>query len=166
MLRLEFILFLSFLLSCGPGRAQHVHSSEYDAMLRLLLDMSVPTVDVADLDIADGALLLDAREKDEFNVAHLPNARWVGFNDFDLSRVKDVPKDAPIIVYCSVGYRSEKVSEKLRNAGYSHVKNLYGGIFEWVNSGKAVVDENGPTTKVHGYNTVWSVWLTKGEIVY
>jgi 3-mercaptopyruvate sulfurtransferase SseA len=70
-------------------------------------------------------------------------------------------------VYCSVGYRSEKVSEQLRQAGYQTVYNLYGGIFEWKNQGHPVVNAEGePTERVHAYNRSWGVWLKKGDKVY
>ena len=42
-------------------------------------------------------------------------------------------KSDTIVLYCSIGYRSEKIGEKLVEMGYGHVFNLYGGIFEWVN---------------------------------
>jgi len=58
------------------------------------------------------------------------------------------------------------VSEKLLSAGYQHVSNLYGGIFEWVNQGNPLYNENGPTSKVHAYSRTWGVWLNKGEKVY
>jgi 3-mercaptopyruvate sulfurtransferase SseA len=66
-----------------------------------------------------------------------------------------------------VGYRSEKISEKLKQAGFKDVSNLYGGIFEWVNQGNPVVDENGKITdNIHAYSKTWGVWLNKGVKVY
>jgi hypothetical protein len=71
------------------------------------------------------------------------------------------------VVYCTVGVRSEKVGEKLKAAGYQNVRNLYGSIFEWVNQGNPVVDNQGkPTQQVHAYSRVWGVWLNKGEKIY
>ena len=99
-------------------------------------------------------------------MSHIQDAIWVGYDDFDLSRVGEVEKNQKIVVYCSVGYRSEKVSEKLIEAGYEDVANLYGGIFEWRNQDQEVVDEQGQTNKVHAYDKVWGVWVTKGEKVY
>jgi len=104
-------------------------------------------------------LLLDARAREEFATSHISGAAWVGYDDFDLLRVAAVPKNQPIVVYCSVGYRSGKIAEKLTKAGYTEVYNLWGGIFHWYNSGKEVVDKNGPTSHVHPYNEKWSKWL-------
>ncbi len=81
--------------------------------------------------------------------------------------VEKLNKDSPIIVYCSVGYRSERVGEKLKSAGFKNVKNLYGGIFQWVNEGHPVVNKKDHwTDSVHTYNKNWSQWLTKGIKVY
>lgn len=72
----------------------------------------------------------------------------------------DIPKDAKIVLYCSVGYRSEKIGEKLQKMGYTDVNNLFGSLFEWVNRGYKVVDKDGnETQKVHTYNKDWSQWV-------
>lgn len=143
-----------------PGRA-------YRTMLKAMYKNTVPTVDVAGLKKMPDVVLLDTRSKAEYEVSHLPGARWVGYDDFDLKRVADIPKGATVVTYCSVGVRSERVGEKLLAAGYQHVHNLYGSLFEWVNEGNPVVDNQGkPTQRVHGYSRLWGIWLKKGDVVY
>ena len=84
-----------------------------------------------------------------------------------LAAVKNVAKGAEIIVYCSIGKRSEQITQKLDKAGYSNVSNLYGGIFEWVNQGGEVVDVNNKrTNRVDAHGRFWGQWLDKGEKVY
>ena len=142
-------------------------SKTYKALLETLYSKSVPLVSCEELKKMPNVVLLDTRERSEFDVSHLPNARWVGYDDFDLSRVRDIPKNANIVTYCSVGYRSEKVGDKLLAAGYKSVHNLYGSLFEWVNQGNPVVDKSGkPTPRVHAYSRAWGIWLRKGEKVY
>jgi rhodanese-related sulfurtransferase len=110
--------------------------------------------------------LLDTREAKEYRVSHLKNARHVGFFWFDMRSVYDIPKDATVVLYCSVGIRSEKIGEKLLKAGYQNVYNLYGSIFEWVNQKNPVYQSNGvQTSEIHGYNEDWSRWLERGAIV-
>lgn len=114
-------------------------------------------------------VLLDAREKIEYKVSHLKNANFVGYDNFNLEYViKKFPKkDTSIVVYCSLGVRSELIAEKIKKAGYSNVYNLYGGIFEWKNKENEVVDNKEKTTeKVHTFNKEWSKWLKKGKKVY
>jgi predicted sulfurtransferase len=81
------------------------------------------------------------------------------------STVKD--KNANIVVYCSIGVRSEQIGEKLLKLGYKNVYNLYGGIFEYKNSGgKVVNNQNKVTDSIHTFNKTWSAYLTKGIKVY
>jgi rhodanese-related sulfurtransferase len=109
-------------------------------------------------------VLLDTRSAKEYAVSHLPNAKFVGYDNFDISMVNDIPKDKEIIVYCSVGYRSDKVGEKLKKAGFENVKNMYGGIFQWKNEDFEVVNQGGEKTdSVHTYNKRWSKWLEDGK---
>lgn len=107
--------------------------------------------------------LLDARPKAEFDVAHLKNARCVGFENFDKAAVEDLDRDSPIVVYCSVGYRSERVGEQLRELGFTRVLNLRGGIFDWFNQGLSVFNEGGETNAVHPFDEEWGRWVKKRE---
>lgn len=145
----------------------HVESKSFDLMLSTLLAHSVPEVGIADLPADSNLIYIDAREKAEYDVSHIENAIWVGYNNFDISRIDSINKLSNIIVYCSVGYRSEKITEKLKAAGFVNVSNLYGGIFEWVNTDLPVYDAQGSQTKkVHAYSKKWGVWLNKGVKVY
>lgn len=145
-----------------------VENRGFATVLQNLLDHSVPEISVAvAADMAGDVRFVDARERAEYDVSHIDGAVWSGYDDFDISRLAEVPKDEVVIVYCSVGYRSEKVAEKLIDAGYEHVWNLYGGIFEWKNREEAVVDPAGrPTDKVHAFDRTWGRWLQQGEKVY
>lgn len=149
-------------------RAQaHVDSTAFDVMLSTLLKHNVPEINIADAVADSNAIFLDARERKEFDVSHIPGAIWVGYDDFKAERLDSVDKAANIIVYCSVGYRSEIITGKLQKAGFTQLHNLYGGIFEWVNEGHPVVDNSGAeTARVHAYSKKWGVWLNKGEKVY
>ncbi|MDQ6763829.1 MAG: rhodanese-like domain-containing protein [Bacteroidota bacterium] len=111
----------------------------------------------------NSVFFLDAREKKEYDVSHIKNAVYVGYDDFNFSRLSNIPKGDEIIVYCSIGKRSENITKKLVEAGYGNVSNLYGGIFEWVNRGYGVVDLNNKATDtVHAYGRFWGRWLDKG----
>lgn len=147
--------------------------SSMEALLAKYNTNSVPYISVEELRMLkfdkDSILIFDAREKEEYEVSHIKNAQFVGYNDFSVEKISQLfsNKSIPIVVYCSVGIRSENISKKLENAGYQNVKNLYGGIFEWKNSGFAVYDtQEKETEKVHTFSKHWSKWLKKGEKVY
>jgi rhodanese-related sulfurtransferase len=130
---------------------------------------TVPYITVEELKNGSDVILLDTRKKEEFAVSHLKNAQWAGFKDFDIQKIRQkIPNtDTAIVVYCSIGVRSEKIGEKLQKAGYANIKNLYGGIFEWKNQGHDVVDSlNITTERIHAFSKHWGKLLTKGVKVY
>lgn len=102
---------------------------------------------------AERPVLLDAREVEEFEVSHLPGAIRIDPDTPDLARVP--PTDAEIVVYCSVGYRSAAVAQRLMEAGRRRVFNLEGGIFAWANSGRPVVARGRRVSRVHPYDEIW-----------
>jgi len=165
MNRLFIILFLFSFFYNVNGQCE-MSSNAYKLMLNGLLSHSVDEICVNEIPDGMSYILLDARERSEYSVSHISNAQWVGYDNFNISNVKNIRKDLPIVVYCSVGYRSEKIAEKLKEAGYEDVKNLYGGIFEWINKEREVCNENGPTKEIHAYNKTWGIWLKQGEKVF
>ncbi len=158
--------FTLMLLFVGCNLPAQKNAETFDDMLKGLLDYSVPYVTVEELKGLDNPILLDAREKSEFEVSHIEGARWVGYNTFSSKRVADLNKKDTIVIYCSVGYRSEKIGEKLQNLGFSNVYNLYGSIFQWVNEGNSVVNDKGATKNVHAFDKDWGKWLLRGTKVY
>ncbi len=165
---LFFVLIPALLGSCDHSGAQ-TDSAAYNTMLRELLNGDVPTISVKKAQKhKDDHVFLDARSKAEHRTSHIKGGKWVGYEGFDSSRLKglDLSKDDSIVVYCSVGKRSETVTRKLRKAGYKGAVNLYGGIFEWVNQKNPVYDQGSKTDSVHAYSPEWGVWLNKGRKVY
>lgn len=108
---------------------------------------------------ADPPLLLDARTAAEYEVSHLPNAQLVTSDLPDLLHQLDATTETPIVVYCSVGYRSAKVADQLQQMGFQRVFNLEGSLFEWVNSGYPVYQGQQPVHQVHPYNARWGQLL-------
>jgi rhodanese-related sulfurtransferase len=127
---------------------------------------TVPYISVQELAMPKtNAIILDAREKKEYNISHLKNAIHIGYNFFQLDTIqqKIKNKNKTIVVYCSLGIRSETIAKKLKKGGYTSVFNLYGGIFEWKNNNFSVYNSNGKETEnVHTFNKTWGKWLTKG----
>ncbi|WP_339924894.1 rhodanese-like domain-containing protein [uncultured Cyclobacterium sp.] len=164
---LYILTFWLITISALSGQETYGQSLPYKALLNSTYDKNFALVYPDQKELINGAVLLDTREKNEFNVSHLKGAQWVGYDNFDMSRVKGIPKEQAIIVYCSIGARSQEIGKKLKQSGYSEVYNLYGGIFHWVNENNPVFQlDSIPTNKVHTYNKMWGVWLNKGEKVH
>lgn len=149
-----------------------VYTQDLDTILDRYNDHSIPYItplELRELQIQDTIWILDAREWEEFEVSHIPNAHYVGFNNFsEMKTLQDLPnKEVSIIVYCSIGVRSEKIGKQLNKIGFRNIRNLYGGIFEWVNLGFPVENSAGEETeRVHAFSKKWGQYLHKGQKVY
>ena len=159
------LIITAIYLLCGSGFGQ----TSIDDLLNKHNDHSVPYICVDELSkLTTPHLLLDTREKEEYEISHLEHAIHVGFNDFKVSKTTNLlpNKDTMIVVYCSLGIRSEIIGKKLIADGYTKIYNLYGGIFEWKNKGKKVYGSKQETPKVHAYSKAWGSYLLKGTKVY
>ena len=77
------------------------------------------------------AFLLDVRTSGEFGGGHLPKATNIDFRSPDFAnKIKGLPKDKPVFVYCLSGGRSAQAAEILRNEGFQ-VTELQGGYLKW-----------------------------------
>lgn len=102
-------------------------------------------------------ILLDARTPGEYQVSHLIDAQLAPVNLLELTAI--ATSETPIVAYCSVGYRSAKLAQKLQQIGYKQVFNLEGSIFRWMNEGRSVYQNNQIVQQVHPYNRVWRWFL-------
>lgn len=112
--------------------------------------------------------LFDTRTHEEYQKSHLPEAVLVTpqttTDDF-IREYGDSIRGKTVVFYCSVGQRSSdflnRVYKACKTAGAKECYNLRGGIFRWYNDGHPVVNENGETDDIHGYNPLWSMMIEK-----
>ena len=165
------IFFLALGQVAATSQAANVQSQinkqlDFNEKLNRMLSFSVPFITVNELDKNQKEYtILDSREKEEYDVGHIKGAHYVGYDDFNIKELEGVDKNAKIAVYCSIGYRSEKVTEKLRKAGYANAVNVYGSIFQWVNDGKPIYNDDGDeVNEIHTYNRKWSQWVITDKV--
>jgi predicted sulfurtransferase len=168
---MRFIWILLFCItyqfSFGQGK-----DIAFDKMLTEYYKNTVPTISAEKLNQLMSQnkpiVLLDTRSGKEYEVSKIKGAIHTGFLSFNYNSIENELKGKTVIVYCTIGARSETVGEKVLNKDTTHtVYNLYGGIVNWKNSGFEVVDgENKPTENVHVYSKSWGKWLKKGTAVY
>jgi len=84
----------------------------------------------ARLDRGEPIVLVDVRNPPEWALGCIEGARRIPLPELP-SRVHELPKDQPLVVYCHVGARSAAATEFLRSHGFTHVQNLAGGIRRW-----------------------------------
>lgn len=80
--------------------------------------------------------LIDIREDHEWSTGHIPTAIHIGKGIIERDIEKTIPDfQAPIVVYCSGGFRGALVADSLQNMGYTHVQSLDKGSQSWIDSG-------------------------------
>ncbi|MBF2013847.1 MAG: rhodanese-like domain-containing protein [Rivularia sp. T60_A2020_040] len=137
-------------------------------LLRLLLKLNFPDVRLITISeflqsskrqTSPTPLIIDARSPEEYAVSHLKKAQLIETDNLDKIILSEVPLDKPIVVYCSIGYRSGKLAQQLSSAGYENVFNLSGGIFQWINQGNPVFQNHHQVEVVHPFNSIWGKLL-------
>jgi rhodanese-related sulfurtransferase len=138
----------------------------FEQDLQSKLSFSIPTISIKEFKKMlknENIYILDAREKAEFDISHIQKGKLIGHKNVDKNALNGIPKNATIVVYCTVGVRSEQVGSRLQKMGYENVFNLLGGIVEWVNQGNDIVNNsNANTSKIHVYSPEYEKWLTSG----
>lgn len=146
-----------------PNRFE-VFTSDFDRMVKKHLKFNVPTLTVDDIRPQHPYLLLDCRSSEEFTTSTIKGA----FNTPDLESATEhllpYSKDTPIIVFCSIGYRSEKMTKALIQLGYKNANNLYGSIFEWANRDLPLHRKSQLTDTIHTYNRRWGKWVKNKQL--
>lgn len=107
-------------------------------------------------------LLVDARPEAEFAVSHLRGAQR--FVSIEMVKAALSTNAQPVVVYCSVGYRSSALAKKLAKAGLTNVSNLEGSLFAWANEGRPVYrgEARLDPPRVHPYDAKWGRLLKPG----
>jgi rhodanese-related sulfurtransferase len=119
------------------------------------------------LDGAPRPLLLDARTDEEYAVSHLPGATRIdpdaspGSLTAQVTALRGLDGARPVVIYCSVGYRSARAAARLQRAGFGGVYNLDGSIFRWAAEGRPVVRDGERVREVHPYNAAWGLLLPR-----
>lgn len=176
--RCHTILLLLLLTACGDAA--------YHSQLNLLYSHSLPIISADSLfrlmeesdsvesgfdesgsDEPPTFVLLDIRGRHEWQLSHIPHAQYAGFKNFTLNLPHIPDKQTPVVLYCTIGYRSEQIGEQLVEAGFSNVSHLYGGIIEWKNNSYPTLNDNARVTdSVHTYDRYWGMFLKNGIPIY
>ena len=159
------------LLICGFCGAAFGDEVAFDKMKQLVRSRFPQVAQLSTAELAEWLqtksraqpILLDVRTVEEFRVSHLRGAIQVDPAAKAADLVPVVRSGRPIVTYCSVGYRSSAVAERLVKAGVPQVRNLEGSIFQWANEGRALEADGKPAAQVHPYNSTYGKMLNEAK---
>ena len=116
-LALAVALALPLLLAAASALAEDISVSAAAALLR---------------QPPEGLVVLDVRTPAEVRAGHLPGAVNMDYfgGPFE-AQIQTLPKNAPVLLYCRTGNRSEAAQETLRTVGVRHILHMKDGIVGW-----------------------------------
>src|SRR5687768_2183263 len=95
-------------------------------------DWEITPVDLKKkMDAGETPFVLDVREPNEYQINKIAGSTLIPLGELP-RRYQELPRDREIITQCKMGGRSAKAQEFLKSVGFTNVKNLRGGILEWI----------------------------------
>src|SRR5258708_30226512 len=87
----------------------------------------------------DGIILVDVREKNEWDEGYIPGALHIPRGFLELRVEEAIPdKSQKVVLYCAGGTRSMYAGLTLKQMGYEYVISMSGGFGQWKSSGLPV----------------------------
>lgn len=119
MRNLILLLLLVFTNSCTSQSSGQVQS----------IDIETVNSEVVGRDVQ----LVDVRTSKEYDAGHIDDAINIDFLDDALfaEKIQDLDKEKPVYIYCQMGGRSKKASQKLKDMGFKTIFDYSGGYGEW-----------------------------------
>ncbi len=91
------------------------------------------------MDAGGTPFILDVREPNEYQINRIAGSTLIPLGELP-RRYAELPRDREIVALCKMGGRSAKAQDFLKSVGFTKVKNLRGGILEWIDK----VDQTQP----------------------
>ena len=153
----------STVIACGSGSgAEQLSDAAKRERVRALYEeyrKSFPTIQSLTveelLELQSGSsrvVLVDVREPEEMKVSMIPGA----IDATTFHRQAQSYREAIVVPYCTVGYRSGLFTQELQKAGWD-VRNLEGSILAWTLAGLPLENAEGPTKRIHVYGRTWDL---------
>jgi rhodanese-related sulfurtransferase len=114
---------------------------EHSGFKKLVADARKQITEISPQDAAaksnsGGAVIVDVRDKDEWDEGHVPGAMHMSRGTIELDIEEKVPNhNAMIICHCGGGGRSVLAAESLQKMGYKNVRSMAGGFKAWKAAG-------------------------------
>lgn len=95
--------------------------------------------------------LVDVRTREEFELGTIPGAVNIPLEELR-ERMKELPMERPVYLFCSVGLRGYLASNILKGNGYRDVRNLIGGLKTYDTSTMQLLPATTPDNNKAGEN--------------
>ena len=112
-------------LSSGLVNAQGVKKISNEELVVLMKQPDLQLVDVRTPEEVSFGIIEDAEHRDFYHPEFA-------------SKMKELNKNKPIVVYCAAGGRSAQTGEVLKNIGFQEIYDLTGGFRHWQDAGNPV----------------------------
>ena len=115
--------------------------AEHQRYQKLVTEAKKHVIEISPQDTAaklnsDEAVIVDVRDRDEWEEGHIPGATHMSRGTIELDIEEKVPDpNAMIICHCGGGGRSALAAESLQKMGYKNVRSMAGGFKAWKAAG-------------------------------
>jgi rhodanese-related sulfurtransferase len=115
--------------------------AEHSRFEKLVAEAKQKVTEISPTDAAaksksDEAVIVDVREKDEWDEGHIPEAIHLSRGTIELDIEEKIPdSNQMIITHCGGGGRSALAAESLQKMGYKNVRSMAGGLKAWKAAG-------------------------------
>ena len=165
---LSFIVGIIVLISISSCQAGVINdASQHDRVMRMYREYAeefplVKGISVTELQQRQLELVLvDVRSPEEIAVSFIPGAITKEKFEDNLDKYRD----ATVVVYCTIGYRSGKYAQKLQQQGIEAL-NLEGSLLAWSHVGGKLVNQTGATKQIHVFDRQWQLTAENYEPVW
>ena len=108
---------------CSPAEPSHATPAATP-------DMTVQELK-ARVDAGNAPVIVDVREPAEFDICRIPGARLIPLGQLP-ARIGELDPTSEVVLHCKAGGRSAKATALLRERGFTHARNLSGGVLAWI----------------------------------
>ena len=97
----------------------------------------------ARIDAGTAPIMIDVRNPHEWEMQHLAGVKLISLHEIPakVAELADI-KDQEIVMICRSGGRSGQATQFLANNGFTHVRNMVGGMLAWKASIDTTFDVN------------------------
>ena len=107
------------------------------------VSMSFKSISVADAaqSIKNGVLVIDVREQNEYDQAHIENSVLVPLSTVSAEKINEInPQNKTILIHCHAGKRSKVAANIILSQGYAgEILELDEGISAWIEFGQKII---------------------------